>query len=139
MSKILQISSESVTVGLDDGSLQVYPINCCNGFKPEIGIEVEVYSDGTKTLIVKKVSIQNALKHPNTIDSNGKRKVNKIAYVLLALFLGGMGIHKFYAGHIFLGILYLLFCWTGIPSLIAFIEFIIAICKSSDENSEITV
>ena len=139
MSKILQISSESVTVGLDDGSLQVYPINCCNGFKPEIGIEVEVYSDGTKTLIVKKVSIQNALKHPNTIDSNGKRKVNKIAYVLLAFFLGGIGIHKFYAGHIFLGILYLLFCWTGIPSLIAFIEFIIAICKSSDENGEITV
>ena len=139
MSKILQISSESVTVGLDDGSLQVYPINCCNGFKPEIGIEVEVYSDGTKTLIVKKVSIQNALKHPNTIDSNGKRKVNKIAYVLLALFLGGMGLHKFYAGHIFLGILCLLFCWTGIPSLIAFIEFIIAICKSSDVNGEITV
>ena len=55
MSKILQISSESVTIGLDDGSLQDYPINCCNGFKPEIGIEVEVYSDGTKTLIVKKV------------------------------------------------------------------------------------
>ena len=41
--------------------------------------------------------------------------------------------------HIFLGILYLLFCWTGIPSLVAFIEFIIAICKSADENGEISV
>ena len=124
MSKILQISSESVTIGLDDGSLQDYPINCCNGFKPEIGIEVEVYSDGTKTLIVKKVSIQNVLKNPNSVDLNGRRKVNKIAYAILAFFLG---------------ILYLLFCWTGIPSLVAFIEFIIAICKSADENGEICV
>ena len=124
MSKILQISSESVTIGLDDGSLQDYPINCCNGFKPEIGIEVEVYSDGTKTLIVKKVSIQNVIKHPNSVEPNGRHKVNKLAYVLLTFFLG---------------ILYLLFCWTGIPSLIAFIEFIIAICKSADENGEISV
>ena len=139
MSKILQISSESVTIGLDDGSLQDYPINCCNGFKPEIGIEVEVYSDGTKTLIVKKVSIQNVIKHPNSVEQNGRHKVNKLAYVLLTFFLGGIGIHKFYSGHIFLGILYLLFCWTGIPSLIAFIEFIIAICKSADENGEIGV
>ena len=139
MSKILQISSESVTIGLDDGSLQDYPINCCNGFKPEIGIEVEVYSDGTKTLIVKKVSIQNVIKHPNSVEPNGRHKVNKFAYVLLTFFLGGIGIHKFYSGHIFLGILYLLFCWTGIPSLIAFIEFIISICKSADENGEISV
>ena len=139
MSKILQISSESVTIGLEDGSLQDYPINCCNGFKPEIGIEVEVYSDGTKTLIVKKVSIQNVIKHPNSVEPNGRHKVNKIAYVLLTFLLGGIGIHKFYSGHIFLGILYLLFCWTGIPSLIAFIEFIIAICKSADENVEISV
>ena len=139
MSKILQISSESVTIGLDDGTLQDYPINCCNGFKPEIGIEVEVYSDGTKTLIVKKVSIRNVIKHPNSVEPNGRHKVNKLAYVLLTFFLGGIGIHKFYSGHFLLGILYLLFCWTGIPSLIAFIEFIIAICKSADENGEISV
>ena len=139
MSKILQISSESVTIGLEDGSLKDYPINCCNGFKPETGIEVEVYSDGTKTLIVKKVSIQNVIKHPNSVEPNGRHKVNKLAYVLLTFFLGGIGIHKFYSGHIFLGILYLLFCWTGIPSLIAFIEFIIAICTSADENGEISV
>ena len=139
MSKILQISSESVTIGLEDGALQDYPINCCNGFKPEIGIEVEVYSDGTKTLIVKKVSIQNVIKPPNSVEQNGRHKVNKLAYVLLTFLLGGIGIHKFYSGHIFLGILYLLFCWTGIPPLIAFIEFIIAICKSADENGEISV
>ena len=34
-------------------------------------------------------------------------------------------IPQFYAGKIGMGILYVLFCWTGIPALIAFIEFII--------------
>jgi hypothetical protein len=43
---------------------------------------------------------------------------------LLALFLGGFGIHKFYLGSA-IGIVYILFCWTFIPSLIAFVEAII--------------
>ena len=42
--------------------------------------------------------------------------------VLLALFLGGFGAHKFYLGQSGLGFLYLLFCWTLIPGIIAFFE-----------------
>jgi TM2 domain-containing membrane protein YozV len=42
--------------------------------------------------------------------------------VLLALFLGGLGVHKFYMGQIGMGVLYLLFCWTTIPAWIALIE-----------------
>jgi len=54
-------------------------------------------------------------------------KKNPTSAVLLALFLGGLGIHKFYMGQIGLGILYLIFCWTYIPAIIAFIEaFMIA-------------
>ncbi len=41
---------------------------------------------------------------------------------LLALFLGGIGIHKFYLNQGGLGVLYLLFSWTFIPGIIAFIE-----------------
>ena len=52
---------------------------------------------------------------------------------LLAFFLGGFGAHKFYLGKIGQGLLYLIFCWTFIPSLVAFIEFIIYLCDS-DEN-----
>lgn len=61
---------------------------------------------------------------------NGK---NKLVAALLALFLGGFGIHKFYLGRIGWGIVYLLFCWTLIPGLIAFIEFILLLLMSDED------
>ena len=50
---------------------------------------------------------------------------NKVTAGLFALLLGGLGIHKFYLGQVGSGIVYLLFCWTLIPGIIAFIEGII--------------
>ena len=47
---------------------------------------------------------------------------NPTTAILWAIFLGGLGAHKFYMGETGLGILYLLFCWTYIPGIIAFIE-----------------
>jgi TM2 domain-containing membrane protein YozV len=55
---------------------------------------------------------------------------SRIAAALLAIFLGGIGIHKFYLGQPFLGILYIVFCWTFIPAIIAFIEGIVYLCMS---------
>ncbi len=65
--------------------------------------------------------------------------VNKVAYALFALLLGGLGAHKFYAGKIGLGFLYLFFCWTCIPGIIALIEGIVALTKQADENGNILV
>ncbi len=50
---------------------------------------------------------------------NGK---NQLAAALLAIFLGAIGVHKFYLGQIGWGIVYLLFCWTFIPSVVGLIE-----------------
>lgn len=61
--------------------------------------------------------------------SNGK---SKVAAALLALFLGGIGAHKFYLGRIGMGILYLLFCWTFIPAIVSFIEFIVLLAMSEE-------
>ncbi|SDB81769.1 TM2 domain-containing protein [Acinetobacter boissieri] len=58
---------------------------------------------------------------------------NRIVAALLAFFLGGFGAHKFYLGQIGWGIVYLLFCWTFIPSFVAFIEFIIYLCTSDEK------
>lgn len=67
------------------------------------------------------------------------KSVSKVAYVLLALFLGGIGVHNFYAGKVGLGILYLVFCWTFVPAIAALVQAIIAICKTSDPNGRIYV
>ncbi|MCQ2789436.1 MAG: TM2 domain-containing protein [bacterium] len=49
---------------------------------------------------------------------------NRTTAILLSLFLGGLGIHKFYLNQTVKGILYLIFGITGIPSILAFIDFI---------------
>jgi TM2 domain-containing membrane protein YozV len=47
---------------------------------------------------------------------------DEVAGILLALFLGSFGAHHFYLRRTGLGVLYLLFFWTGIPGFIGFIE-----------------
>jgi TM2 domain-containing membrane protein YozV/ribosomal protein L40E len=61
---------------------------------------------------------------------NGK---TRIAAALFAFFLGSFGAHKFYLSQIGLGVIYLLFCWTLIPGLVAFIEFILFLTMTDDE------
>ncbi|WP_456267660.1 NINE protein [Kushneria sp. AK178] len=57
----------------------------------------------------------------------------KVGAALFAFFLGGFGAHRFYVGNVGLGILYLLFCWTFIPAIVAFFEFIYFLAM--DENT----
>ncbi len=63
--------------------------------------------------------------------------VNKVAYCLLCFFFGFLGVHKFYSGMTGKGVAYLLFCWTGIPAVIALVEFFIALFKPADANGKI--
>lgn len=49
---------------------------------------------------------------------------------ILAIILGNFGAHHFYLRRPGLGILYLIFFWTWIPSVIGFIEGIIYLCMS---------
>ena len=55
--------------------------------------------------------------------------------LLLTLFCGGIGGHRFYLGQVGSGILYLCFFWTFIPACIAFIELFL-ITKRVDRHNE---
>jgi TM2 domain-containing membrane protein YozV len=61
---------------------------------------------------------------------------NRMTAALLALFLGGLGAHKFYLGKPALGLVYLIFCWTFIPAVVALIEGIGYLSMSDEVFAE---
>ena len=80
-------------------------------------------------------------------------KVNKIAYALLAIFLGSLGIHRFYARRPVSGVMYILMVIFGtvfgvfifplflavVPGILGFIEGIIALVEADDGNGNLIV
>ena len=60
----------------------------------------------------------------------------RLAAGILAILLGAFGVHSFYLGKIGSGIIRLLFCWTGIPAVIALIEGIIYLTMDDNEFIE---
>jgi TM2 domain-containing membrane protein YozV/ribosomal protein L40E len=58
---------------------------------------------------------------------------NKTTAALLALFLGGFGLHKFYLGRTGMGLIYLVFCWTLVPAFISLVEGIQFLSMSESE------
>ena len=67
------------------------------------------------------------------IKNNNK---DKVLAGLLALFLGGIGIHKFYLGENKNGLLYLIFCWTYIPAIFGLVEGIQYLAMSKEKFNE---
>ena len=60
------------------------------------------------------------------------KKPSLMAYILLALFLGGIGAHDFYVGKTGKGLIKLFFVWTGIPSIIALFNIIGALMNKQN-------
>lgn len=137
MNKVIKIEGENIYIGLDDGSILEAKKTDFN-YSPNLNDLVEIYRNGATMIISRATGAYNPVGFEYT-STTGKQVVNKLNYCLLAFLLGGLGIHKFYANKIVTGVLYLLFCWTCIPMLIAFIEFIIALCQPVDKNGNILV
>ena len=157
MAKIIAVEEEKIIIGTDDGGIKEVRPSDLN-FTPEVGEKVDIFETETRTVVTKaedKNTVQNqsipaggininmnntqTVTAPNTVLANGTKAVNKLVYCLLAFFLGGFGAHKFYAGKIGTGVLFIIFCWTFVPAFIALIDFIIGLCKKSDANGMILV
>ena len=64
---------------------------------------------------------------------------SRLVYIILALFLGGFGVHNFYAGYtrnaVIQLLLTLLLGWTGIVALVILIWVIIDIIQVTNDAS----
>lgn len=56
-----------------------------------------------------------------SMPGQGQPRVKSTA-ALLAILLGGLGMHKFYMGQFWWGVIYIVFIWTLIPAIIGLIE-----------------
>jgi len=71
------------------------------------------------------LQLQSAMTDQQRVAFQGEyfaRRKDPVIGVLLAVFLGSFGAHRFYLGQNGIAIIYILFCWTLIPHLIALIE-----------------
>jgi TM2 domain-containing membrane protein YozV len=71
-----------------------------------------------------------------TSEMNSARK-DRTTGLLLTLFLGGLGAHRFYLGDTVLCVLYLLFCWTFVPAIIAFVELFLIMSRVDRYNDNL--
>ena len=150
--KIIDIKQDVVSLGLENGEIKEVR-SCDINFVPHLGDKVEIFETDSKVIVSKIEEEKSALPNggininlsnsqnvsaPQALVASGK-VVNKVAYCILAFFLGGIGIHKFYAGKTGAGVTMLLFCWTFIPAIIALIDFIVGLTKKSDANGNIII
>jgi len=54
---------------------------------------------------------------------------DKLPYGICGILLGSLGVNSFIAGNFGMGILKILFCWTGIPGIVGLIQGILALCR----------
>lgn len=70
-------------------------------------------------------------------ENREKRVLSKKKYILLAVFTGWMGGHRFYARQWVTAILYLLFFWCGFPAAMTIVDLMIVIPMEPNENGNI--
>ena len=154
MAKIVKVTDAEVTIAHNEEYIKVNPSEL--NFVPQLGDEVEIHKVDDEIIVIKaeqkkddKININivnenNAVQNQSQVVNTqttavGLRYVNKWVYVLLAIFLGGVGAHHFYAGYNSKGIFYLLLSWTGIPVILGFFQGVLALFKTPDANGKIAV
>ena len=73
----------------------------------------------------------------NKRETREKVSISKKKYLLLALFLGIFGGHRFYAKQYITAVIYLLLFWTGISLSMTIIDMMIVAPIKADENGKI--
>ena len=97
-----------------------------NALKKEYGIEEE--EKGIKKAITNFFDRK---------DNRLKVSVKKKTYIWLGVLLGWMGAHRFYSKQYVLGLLYLIFFWSGVPIAMTIIDLMVIIPMQPDEEGKV--
>ena len=81
-----------------------------------------------------KCGVRQKPAYESQIVNSPKKIKSRVTAAVLAILFGGLGIHIFYMGRIGTGILYLMFSWTLIPSIIGFIEGIVYLTSTKTDE-----
>lgn len=65
--------------------------------------------------------------------------MSKAAYVALAILLGWIGAHEFYAGRTARGVLSVVFCWTLVPWVVAVVQAVKMARAEAEPDGSIVV
>ena len=74
---------------------------------------------------------------PETQSATATYTKSKVTAGLLAILLGGIGMHKIYLGNWIQGFVYFIFCWTYVPLVLGIIEGIRYLLLTDEEFARI--
>ncbi len=135
MAKVIKITDDIVYIGLENEKM-VKVAKQAISWDVKVGEIVDVHQSDDEILVSRHLNKVVTSNNPYAYSGN---VVNKIVYIIVAILLGGFGIHKFIVGKTGTGLMFLLFCWTFVPAIIGIIEGVSAISKPADENGNISV
>lgn len=69
--------------------------------------------------MLERLQREERARAERALASGEAKRVSKMAYIALAILLGWIGAHEFYAGRITRGVLGVVFCWTFVPWIVA--------------------
>ena len=119
-------TGERVSFNLDEWKS---PITLANG----MNVDYELDSSSNQAVNV----FQSLAEHEkSTKIADAKAHKSKASLLVQSIIAGGIGIHKFYVGSWGWGLLYIVFCWTYIPTIISVIEAIRYITLTEQEIND---
>jgi TM2 domain-containing membrane protein YozV len=153
MAKIVSIENDIVEIGEDNGNLlEVRRVDL--NFEPRVGDAVDIFRNEGKIKIVPSNSSNSNVSQTGqgininltqSVNQQGTnpiyvatgKVVNKTVYCLLCFFVGWLGVHKFYAGKVGMGILYIF--TVGLFGIGVFVDLIVGLLKKADANGNIII